>query len=221
MGGLLIIGATGLVGQAMLATRGNRRPTLLVRRAPGDAGDLPVDIAPETADWPARIAAIAPETLVCALGTTRRAAGSEAAFRAVDQHLVLASATAARAAGARHMICVTSVGASSASANLYLNAKGLVEDGLDAMGFDRLDLLHPGLLIGPRTERRPAEAMMQAAAPLFDGLLMGGFRRYRSISVEALAKAIWALTDETAPGRFVHEHDALMALANLPPPSSS
>jgi len=47
------------------------------------------------------------------------------------------------------------------------------------------------------------------AAPLSDALLHGDKRRFRSIRVETLARAIFALAQEKAGGRFVHEFDAL------------
>jgi hypothetical protein len=46
-------------------------------------------------------------------------------------------------------------------------------------------------------------------SPVADLLLHGERRRYRSINVETLARAIFALTQEKAGGRFTHEYDAL------------
>ena len=50
---------------------------------------------------------------------------------------------------------------------LYPRTKGEVEAALAAMGFARLDILQPGLLIGPRAERRPVERFLQWAAPVW------------------------------------------------------
>ena len=207
----LLIGATGMVGTLVMAEANGRPLTALMRRAVDVPAGVTVDVA-DSGDWPDRIAALRPDTLICCIGTTRRKAGSDEAFRAVDQHLVLAAAEAAANAGARQMIVMTSVGASAKSSNLYLNAKGLVEQGVSAMGFARVDMLRPGLLIGERSERRLAEGIAQLAAPLSDALMLGSLRQYRSIRAEVLARAIWALTTHTAPGRFVHTHDALMEL---------
>ena len=59
----------------------------------------------------------------CALGTTIKTAGSRAAFRRVDFGYVVAFARAARAAGARHFMLVSAIGASVRSALFYLPAK--------------------------------------------------------------------------------------------------
>ena len=209
----LLIGATGMVGTLVMQQANGRPLTALMRRAADAPTGVNVEVA-DSAGRPARITALRPDTLICCIGTTRRKAGSGEAFRAVDQHLVLAAAEAGAGAGARQMIVMTSIGASAQSRNLYLNAKGLVEQGVSAMGFGRVDMLRPGLLIGERGERRLAEGIAQLAAPLSDALMFGGLRQYRSIRAEVVARAIWALAQQTAPGRFVHTHDALMALGS-------
>lgn len=208
---ILLVGATGLVGSAVAA--GSRPLTILARRAP-EAAHHDVIVAPSE-QWPEVIAARRPAVLVSCLGTTIRQAGSRAAFRAVDHDLVLASARAAREAGAAQMIAVSSVGASAGSANFYLRTKGEVEEGLRALGFDRLDLLRPGLLTGARAgPPRLGEGLAMLAAPLTDALLHGGLRRYRSIAADSVARAILALAGRGEPGAQVHENDAIRALAD-------
>lgn len=208
---VLLVGATGLVGSAVAA--GSRPLTILARRAP-EAAHHDVIVAPSE-QWPEVIAARRPAVLVSCLGTTIRQAGSRAAFRAVDHDLVLASARAAREAGAAQMIAVSSVGASAGSANFYLRTKGEVEEGLRALGFDRLDLLRPGLLTGARAgPPRLGEGLAMLAAPLTDALLHGGLRRYRSIAADSVARAILTLAERGEPGVYVHENDAIRALAD-------
>lgn len=212
---VLLIGATGLVGRSVVAGAGDRGLAILARRAVGDPGAQRVQHIAPPEEWPAIIAAARPATLICCLGTTIAQAGSQAAFRAVDHDLVLASARAARAAGAGHMIVVSSVGASAKSRNFYLRTKGAMEEGLAAPGFDRLDILRPGLLTGAREGRpRPGERIAALAAPLTDALLRGSLRRYRSIPADIVAKAILALVDADTPGRYIHENDAMQRLAD-------
>ncbi|WP_033073723.1 NAD-dependent dehydratase [Sphingopyxis sp. MWB1] len=211
---ILLIGATGLVGRAVIAAVDRPLDILARRPLAGPGGADRPHVAP-SADWPRIIAELAPDTLISCLGTTLRQAGSRAAFRAVDHDLLLASARAAYAAGARHMIAVSSVGASARSRNFYLRTKGEVEAALGAIGFDRLDILRPGLLTGARGgPRRWGEGLAMHAAPLTDALLRGRLRRYRSIPAERVARAIAALSRCTAPGVHVHENDAMRALAD-------
>ena len=211
MSDALIVGATGLVGRAVVAHAGARKLTIVARR--DVAGHRALVAPPER--WGDIIAAEKPSVLISCLGTTIRQAGSQAAFRAVDHDLIMAAAQGARAGGASHMIVVSSVGASAKSNNFYLRTKGETEEGLGALGFDRLDILRPGLLTGNREgPARLGEGIAMVAAPLADLLMRGSLRRYRSISATTVVKAIVALTAERMAGTYVHENDAMQRLAD-------
>ncbi len=201
---VLLAGATGLVGSRVLGLHGDIVP--VGRRATGVAGEVVADFAALPPLPSARVA-------ISALGTTIRAAGSQAAFRAVDHDAVLAFAKAAQAAGVRHFIVITAVGADASSGVFYARVKGEVERDLAALGFDRLDILQPGLILGPRAERRPVEALFQWLAPLLNPLLMGALSKFGGISADAVARAVAALCDRREPGRHVHQNRAIAALA--------
>ncbi|HET7843899.1 MAG TPA: oxidoreductase [Xanthomonadales bacterium] len=157
----------------------------------------------------------APGSYVCCLGTTIAVAGSRERFAAVDLGLVLRLARIARALGARQAIAITSVGAHPRSRNFYLHVKGEAEAGLAATGFERVDLLRPGLLLGARRESRPAEAFMRATAPVWNPLLRGPLRRYRAIAADTVARAIAALVGADEPGVYVHENDEQIRRASF------
>lgn len=215
---VLLAGATGLVGTcAMQAVRAHpslRLVALARREAPIPRGSRMEMVVADPAGWPEAVAAIAPEAVICSLGTTRRRAGSEEAFRAVDHDLVLRLASAAKAAGASHFVLVSSVGANSMGKGFYLRVKGEVETALAGLRFRRLDILRPGLLRGPRAhDRRPLERLALLASPLADLLLHGDKRRYRSIDARTVASAALQLTREKAAGRFVHENKSIVRAA--------
>ena len=153
------------------------------------------------------------DSYISCLGTTIKTAGSREAFIAVDRDLVLRLGQLAFDQGARHAILVSSVGASRQSGNFYLRVKGEVEDALEKIGFDRLDVLQPGLLLGERKQRRPAEALAQVFAPLANPVMLGKLRRYRSIEADAVAGAIVRLLGFDEPGQFSHLHDSIRALS--------
>lgn len=211
---ICLVGATGLLGSRLIAQAVERPDMRIVgvarREMPLPSGARMEMLLAEPEGWDDAIAASNAKVLVCALGTTFDKAGrDEAAFRAVDHDLVLACAQGAKAAGIGHMIVVSSVGASRASRSLYLRVKAEMEDAVAKLGLKRLDIVRPGLLRGPRGERRPAERLAALLSPAIDMLLHGGLRRFRSIRADMLAQAIFALAAEKAGGRFVHEYDAI------------
>lgn len=214
---IVIAGATGLVGKqlvSILAGRADVETHILVRHMAGPAPQTVIVHKAPVADWADEVAAIKADIAISCLGSTMKAAGSKAAFRAVDFGLVSTLATAAHKAGARHMIAVTSVGASARSNNFYLRTKGEAEAAISQTGFDRVDLLHPGLLTGgERSESRPGESIAALLAPLTDRLMPGPLSRYRSIPALIVAQAIATLAVAGGKGQHIHENDAMRALA--------
>lgn len=216
---IALVGATGLIGQSLIrlaATRDDIRIVAIARgEVPFPPGMRIEVLVADPAGWPDAIAAANADALVCALGTTWRKAGrDEAAFRAVDHDLVLTVAQAAKAAGIRQVIAVSSIGASMAAKGLYLRVKGEVEAALGKLRPARLDILRPGLLRGHRRgDLRWAERAAILVSPLSDALLRGTWRKYRSVGAETVARAIVGLALERAAGRFVHEHDAILRAA--------
>ncbi len=211
---VLYAGATGLVGSRALPLLldSGHRVIALGRRPTGRShpalSELHTDFSTIPPLPPAEVA-------ICTLGTTIRAAGSQAAFRAVDHDAVLAFAWAAKAAGCRQAIVVTAVGSSPSATAFYSRVKGETERDLQALGFDRLDILQPGLILGPRAERRPVEALFQALAPVLNPLLVGTLGRYGAIPADVVAAAIVALVGRQGAGLFRHENEALRNLSTI------
>ena len=212
---ICLVGATGLIGSTLIEMAVGRNDVRIVgvarREMALPEGARMEMLLADPSGWDDAIAAANPQVLVCALGTTWRKAGKdETAFRSVDQQLVLACARAAKAAGARQMIVVSSVGADPLSKNFYLRVKGEVEEGLGKAGLARIDILRPGLLRGHRAgDRRMAERLAMIFSPVLDLFLHGKYRKYRSIRAETVVQAIFALAREKAAGRFAHDYDGM------------
>jgi uncharacterized protein YbjT (DUF2867 family) len=154
-----------------------------------------------------------PCDIFCALGTTIRKAGSQAAFRRVDFEYPLAAARLARQAGARQFVLVSSVGADPASKNFYLRTKGELEQEIVKLGFQAVHIFRPSVLLGERQEFRFGERIMQAIAPALNLVMVGGLRRYRAIHASAVGKAMVVAAREESNGVFIHEYDAILKLA--------
>lgn len=150
----------------------------------------------------------------CALGTTIKTAGSQAAFRRVDFDYVLAYARAAKAAGAKKFILVSAVGASAGSKIFYSRVKGETEEAVAALGFPTLHIFRPGILLGSRNETRRSEAIMMVLAPFLNPLLCGPARIYRAIPADIVAAAMIAAAASAETGQHVHTYRSMMALAN-------
>ena len=198
----IIAGASGLVGDLLAARLKDQNLTAIGRRAvPGITDQR---IAP-VAEWPALVATLKPEIAISTLGTTIRAAGSQAAFAAIDHDAVVAFARAAKDAGARQFLMVSSVGAGSAS--FYLKTKGRAEASVRAMGFARVDIFRPGLLLGERPgAARPVERLLTALSPITNALTPRAFDQYRAIAADDVAAAMARVVGATVDGVFIHHN---------------
>lgn len=207
---LLIAGATGLVGSHVLrlalddprirrVVAPTRTPLPPHPRLHNPVGDL------------ARFASDAPwwsvDAVVCALGTTMAKAGSRAAFRAVDLDLPLLVAQRCRAQGARTYALNSALGADPKSRIFYSRTKGELEQALQAMGFDSLTLVRPGLIGGRRQESRPAEGLGIRVSRLLEPLLP---RRYRVVPAEHVARHLLAAALTGTPGVHVLNSERLV-----------
>ncbi len=217
MTNILLGGGTGLVGGLLterLLARTDVTLASVVRRGAGPHERV-TDFDALIAD-PAGTAAamgLGPVDVgISCLGTTIRIAKSQAAFRRVDFDTVIALAKAAKSLGARQFIVVTSVGAKRGSGNFYLSVKGDTEAALGAMGFERLDILRPGLILGERADRRPAEQLGQQAAAFLNPFLKLTTPNYAAVDAGCVAAAAAALAGHQAQGRFTHHNAALERL---------
>ncbi|HEU0300984.1 MAG TPA: NAD(P)H-binding protein [Longimicrobium sp.] len=152
------------------------------------------------------------DDVFCCLGTTIRAAGSQEAFRRVDHDYVVDAARVAAAAGARRYLLVTAAGADRRSRFFYSRVKGDAEDGVRAQPFEGVVILRPSLILGPRAERRPSEALAQRVAPMLAPLLVGPLRRYRAVQAGAVARAMVRLAKERPRNVRVVENDEIQRL---------
>ena len=197
---VLVAGGTGLVGKAALIAAARQSiHTITVGRRPSGHGTEEI-----VADFDALPSLPQADVALCALGTTIKRAGSTAAFKAVDYSAVMAFAAAAQQSGVNHFIVVTAVGSNPDSSVFYSSVKGAVERDLEAMRFARLDIVQPGLLLGPRAEKRPVEELLQKASPVMDIFMRGPWKRYGSVKAEELGEVLIMLTQQQAPGVFRH-----------------
>lgn len=159
------------------------------------------------------------DAVICCLGTTIRKAGSQAAFRRVDHDYPLLAAQLARAAGARHFLLLSALGARADAPFFYSRVKGELENALKALGFDGLFIYQPGLLLGERDEFRLGEAVAGRLMPMLNPALAGLLSPYKAIGVETVARAMVQDTRQLArdlqhrPGVLIRRHDEMAALA--------
>ena len=212
----LVAGGTGLVGGSVLERLveepGWDRVVSLARRRVGwehpRLVERRVDFERLEAEEP-----VEADAAFCALGTTRKKAGSKRAFRRVDHDYVVRFARAAHAGGAAQFLLVSSIGADPASRNFYLSVKGATEEAVREVGFDSVEIFRPGLLLGERPDDRPLERLGSWPARALRPLMVGPLSVYRAVRAEIVAAAMVAAARDPRPGVRLHTYREMVALA--------
>jgi uncharacterized protein YbjT (DUF2867 family) len=199
----IVVGATGLVGQALTDQLGeadyfSKVVTLTRRPAPHsspkvDNRVVKFDLLEDNAEL------FAVDLLFSCLGTTRKQAGSIAAQRKVDLDYQFRAAQLAAGHGVRHYLLVSASGANAKSNNPYLRMKGELEDKVQALPFARITIFQPSLLLGKRAEFRLGEKAGALMLPIL--CTIPGLRRYRPIRGEEVAAKMVQVSRQPGPSR--------------------
>lgn len=211
---LLILGATGAVGREVLRLALQHpqvQQVLAPTRRPLPAHPKLVNPITDFARPEEALAegaqAEGVDAVVCALGTTIRQAGSQAAFAAVDRDLPIALGRVALRLGARSLALNSSLGA-SASGNFYLRTKHQAEEGLRQLGFASYTVVRPSLIDAQRTESRPGELVGLWVSRLLGPLIP---RRYRPVTANAIASTLLQAALDAQPGQHTIESEQIGA----------
>lgn len=201
---VLLAGATGLVGRALLPQLlehpGIGHVHVLLRRAaPGIAEHPKLELHQVDFAHLKRLPRV--DDVYIALGTTIKSAGSQAAFRLVDHDHVINVARLAREGGAKRLAIVSALGADPGSRVFYNRVKGEMEADAAALGYDEVCFAQPSLLAGDRASlgqrERPGEVWaMRLLRPVLPLVPKG----IRPIEARDVAAAMIAATMSGKPG---------------------
>ncbi len=218
-GSIVVAGATGLVGSALVAHLVERKENgvvALVRSA--KPGRFDASVEERVFDYDAdasyeALSALRPSVVFCCLGTTRAKAGSDEAFRKVDGDYPKRLVEAAKRASATTMFgLVSSVGASSPR-GLYLSTKFDVEKALALSGLPHV-IVRPSFLLGDRAEKRFGERVgIVALGPILSGLgaVSKSMKRYAPIQAADVARALAHLALDVKATEVVEGDDLFRA----------
>ena len=208
----LIAGATGLVGghclQMLLEDPTYESVTSLVRRPTNEHAKLN-EVVIDFDGLKEHASLFDVDHVYCCLGTTIKKAGSQEAFRRVDQQYPTEMAELSASKNVSAFSIVSSIGANSSSPFFYTRVKGEVEDLLAASDIRSVSSLQPSVLLGERSESRFGENVSKIFLKSLGGLLLGPAKKYRGIEAHQVAKAMIAITKKEVAGFRTYESDVL------------
>jgi uncharacterized protein YbjT (DUF2867 family) len=191
----LIAGATGAIGTKLVKLLnesdqyseihciGRRKPTISSNKIKVHVinyDDIAKFSLPESID-----------DVFCTLGTTIKNAGSVENFKKVDRDYVYLIGQLAQSYKAKIFSVISSVDADQLSLNYYNQTKGEAEESLKSLNLDSLRIFRPSILHGSRDELRFKEIIGYWLLTLLTPVLQGHWKKYRTIHIDQVAKAMY------------------------------
>lgn len=206
----VIAGASGLVGSVLikkLLADGEIKTIVSLSRRPLGWQDprLSEVLIKDLNEMGSRAAELRGDIYFCCLGTTIKTAGSQDAFRKVDHDAVVDFGRIAKSHGAHSFNLVSAMGANARSFIFYNRVKGETEADLQKLGFERLTIFRPSLLIGERHEHRTGEKIFISLYKGLKAFLPTAVLRRLGTDVNALAEALLRESKTAGPGSQVIE----------------
>lgn len=208
MKNVLIAGAAGLVGSALLRqllqVKELEKIIVFVRR-PLDFKHPVVhqvvvdfDQLDSAQEWFGGI-----DTVFCCLGTTIKKAGTKQAFRKVDYEYPLVIARLSAVHRVKTFCCITAMGADPHSSIFYNQVKGEVERDISELKISSINFFRPSLLIGNRMEKRTGEKIGIVVFKALDFLFVGPLKNYKGIRIEKVAQAMIHTASHPQHGKHI------------------
>ena len=172
----IVIGATGLVGQHLVKQLSELYDTLIViaRRPPryinASMRFYQVNDFDNLAEIFASVGVDRKTDAFSCLGTTKKQAGSDEAFRKVDHDYNVNFAKLCQDKGVENFFLLSSMNADIDSRFLYNRVKAETEQSIMALNFAQIVIFRPSLLLG-KHKGRPLESIGQKAFQLISPLL--------------------------------------------------
>lgn len=189
----LVVGATGLVGSALvklLCESEEYASVNVISRRPLDYVHPKLVVTLREFDAIAERDIEFAYEVFCCLGTTIKKAGSRPEFEKVDFEYPMTIAALAKNRGIGHFIVISAMGANEKALAYYSRVKGKLEAELIKMDFPQLSIVRPSLITGDRKEFRLGESIGAKVLSVVNPLLVGPMKKVRSISAEQIALAM-------------------------------
>ena len=130
------------------------------------------------------------------IGTTKKKSPDKNEYQKIELDIPKKIAQIAKSNLVKSFFFVSSGYANPKSSGEYLKFKGLVEEEIKNLNFDKIGIMRPSFLLGERQEERVGEKFGIIIFKLLTPILIGTFRKMRPIQSEIVAKAMIKLANE-------------------------
>ena len=196
----LIFGSSGLVGKNLLnqiINNSNYSKVKIFVRSSLEISDPKVEIINTDFKDLQKIKnlIIGDDCFFC-IGTTKKNSPDKNEYRRVELDLPKKIAQISKSNDIKSFIYVSSGFADPKNSGDYLKYKGLVEEEIKSLNFEKIGILRPSFLLGNRKENRVGEKIGIFIFKLLSPLFVGPFKKMKPIHSEIVAKAMIQIANE-------------------------
>ena len=206
----IILGATGLTGGLLLneLLEDHRYDTVKIfSRSPSNINH------PKLTEFLGDLLALSNfksdftgDEVYCCIGTTKSKTPDKEKYRSIDYGIPVAAAHLSKENNIPAFFVISALGADAKSAIFYNKIKGQMEEAVLEQGIAHTYILQPSIIGGQRDERRLGEWIAQKVFSVFNMLLLGPMKKYRSIQASTIAKAmIWLANNKYSTSRIMSD----------------
>lgn len=214
----IIVGASGLIGtsllEQLLADQKYKEVLVIVRKKLDSQHPKLRQLIVDFDQLDQHQDEIRADVVFCCLGTTKNKTPDLVQYKKIDYQYPLDIARIAYDNGASQYHFISSIGADASSGIFYTRTKGEAERDLQKIPFESIHIYQPSLLVGKRKEPRTAEGFMIGLMNILNPLLIGGLKKYRSIKVSNIAKAMIAISKKSIKGIFIYPSDKIEEISS-------
>ena len=213
----LVFGSTGLVGGHLLdqlIKNENYNKIKLFVRSEIIINDLKVEIVKtDFNNMEKHKEEMTGDHCYFCIGTTKQNSPDKDEYRRVALDLPTQLAQITKSNSVNSFVFVSSGYADPNSSGDYLKFKGLVEEELKRLSFNKLGIMRPSFLIGDRKEKRLGEKLGIFVFKLLSPLFLGPLKKMKPIQSEKVAKAMIKISN----GEFeqqIFESNEIVEISN-------
>ena len=213
----LIFGSSGLVGKNLLnqiINNSNYSKVKIFVRSSLEISDPKVEIINTDFKDLQKIKnlIIGDDCFFC-IGTTKKNSPDKNEYRRIELDLPKKIAQISKSNDIRSFIYVSSGFADPKNSGDYLKFKGLVEEEIKSLNFEKIGILRPSFLLGNRKEKRVGEKIGIFIFKLFSPLFFGPIKKMKPIHSEKVAKAMIKIANENLK-KTILESDGIVEISS-------
>lgn len=196
----ILLGATGLVGEALLrellADNNYKAVKLFSRRSSSISHPKIQEYLGDIVKLDAFAKDFTGDEVFCCIGTTAAKTKDKQQYKAIDIGIPTIAARLAKANNIEFFAVISALGANPKSPVFYNRVKGEMECAVLAENIKHTYIVRPSLLYGQRKETRLAEDIGNALLSGLRPLMLGALKKYHPISAKKVARYLHQLAQQ-------------------------